>query len=35
MGCLKIEMQLMEHVNQLPEHERQIYLIKKELGKEF
>lgn len=31
----RLEAELMEHVNQLPEHEKQIYLIKKEFGKEF
>lgn len=31
----RLELQLLEHVNQLPEHERQIYLIRKEFGKEF
>lgn len=31
----RLELQLMEHVNQLPPHEREIYLIRKEFGKEF
>ena len=31
----RLELQLMEHVNQLPEHERQVYMIRKEFGKEF
>ncbi len=31
----RLELQLMEHVNRLPSHERQVYLIRKEFGKEF
>ncbi len=31
----RLEVELMDRVKQLPEHEKQIYLIKKEFGKEF
>ena len=31
----RLEIRLMEHVNQLPEHEKQLYMIRKEFGKEF
>ena len=31
----RLELQLMEHVNQLPDHERQMYMIRKEFGKEY
>ena len=32
---LRLETQLLSHVSQLPSHERQLYMIKKEFGKEF
>ena len=31
----RLELQLLEHINKLPEHEKQLYLIRKEFGKEF
>lgn len=31
----RLELRLMEHVNQLPDYEKQIYLIRKEFGKEY
>ncbi len=31
----RLELQLMEHVNQLPSYERQLYMIRKEFGKEY
>ena len=31
----RLERQLMEHVNQLPAHEKQIFLLRKEFGKDF
>lgn len=31
----RLELQLLQHVSSLPAHERQIYLIRKEFGKEF
>ena len=32
---LRLEENLLEHVNALPDHEKQVYLIRKEFGKEF
>lgn len=32
---LRLENQLMEHVALLPEHQKRVYLIRKEFGKEF
>ena len=32
---IRLENQLMEHVNRLPDHERQLYMIRKEFGKEY
>ncbi|MFA4820008.1 MAG: hypothetical protein WC613_03575 [Candidatus Aenigmatarchaeota archaeon] len=31
----RLEKQLLEHVNQLPAHEKQIFLLRKEFGKDF
>ena len=31
----RLERQLMDHVNQLPAHEKQIFLLRKEFGKDF
>ena len=32
---LRLEKELMNNVTQLPSHERQLYMIRKEFGKEF
>ena len=32
---IRLEKQLMDNVTQLPPHERQIYMLRKEFGKEF
>jgi len=31
----RLERQLMDHVNQLPAHEKQIFLLRKGFGKDF
>lgn len=32
---IRLEAELLHHVNLLPEYERQIYLLRKEFGKEY
>ena len=32
---MRLERQLMSHVDKLPQHERELYRIRKEFGKEF